>query len=225
MHVDDMCIVGEAAFVTEITQSISSEFEVSSDEDLDHFLSMSVTRDLSTRTVYLSQEHYIRDLLTKYLDSSFEKVSTLTSKSFKDVGPCQASDKPSSGPYASLLGTLLWVAQCTRPYITFAVNRLSQFRWDASEEHWLAATQILHYLASMSLFCLSLGGSNFSLQGFSDPNWGEDRHDQKSTSGFTYLVGCGPISWKSCKPQTVSLSSTEAEYKYLSDSCCEAMWL
>jgi hypothetical protein len=38
-------------------------------------------------------------------------------------------------------------------------------------------------------------------------------------------MGDGAISWKSRKQATVSLSSTEAEYKALSDSCKEGLWL
>ena len=59
----------------------------------------------------------------------------------------------------------------------------------------------------------------------SDSDWAEDRVDQRSTSGYTYRFGTGAISWKSKKQPTVSLSSTKSEYKALSDSCKEALWL
>ena len=35
----------------------------------------------------------------------------------------------------------------------------------------------------------------------------------------------GPISWVSHKQKTIALSSTEAEYMALSDSCQQLMWL
>lgn len=38
-------------------------------------------------------------------------------------------------------------------------------------------------------------------------------------------MGDGTISWRSKKQPTVSLSSTKAEYKAMSDSCKEALWL
>ena len=44
-------------------------------------------------------------------------------------------------------------------------------------------------------------------------------------SAYTYRIGDGAISWKSRKQATVLLSSTEAEYKALSDSCKEGIWL
>lgn len=61
--------------------------------------------------------------------------------------------------------------------------------------------------------------------GYTDSDWAEDRFDQRSTLAYTYCIGCSSVSWKSRKQPTVSLSSTEAEYKALSDSCKEAIWL
>jgi hypothetical protein len=64
------------------------------------------------------------------------------------------------------------------------------------------------------------------LSGFSNSDWAEDCQDWCSTSGYTCSLGAGSISWKSRKQATVLLSSTEAEYKAMSDSCKEGlMWL
>lgn len=204
VHVDDMCVVGQDAFVSEIESSITKHFEVSSNEEHHHFLSIEITRDLSTRTVFLCQQHYISDLVKQHLPDSFKKVSTPTSSLFKDLHPKLPSEKPADGPYASLVGALLWVAHCTRPDISFAVSRLSQHLRDPSEEHWLAVLRVLSHLGSTSSLKLSLGGDDFSVAGFSDSDWAEESHDRRSTTGYTFLVGCGPISWKLRKQQTVS---------------------
>jgi hypothetical protein len=104
------------------------------------------------------------------------------------------------------------------------VNRLSQHLRDPSEAHWHAAVRVLNYLVSTKNLKLKLGGK-LDLSGYSDSDWAEDRDDRKSTSAYTYRIGDGAISWKSRKQATVSLSSTEAEYKALSDSCKEGLWL
>jgi hypothetical protein len=119
---------------------------------------------------------------------------------------------------------LLWISQCTRPDIAFAVNKLSQYLRDPSLSHWYAAVGILNYLKTTSTLKLRLGGS-LNVSGYSDSDWAEDRDDRRSTSAYTYRIGDGAISWKSRKQATVSLSSTEAEYKALSDSCKEGLWL
>ena len=62
------------------------------------------------------------------------------------------------------------------------------------------------------------------LEAYSDANWAEDRTDRKSNSGYKCFLG-GTVSW-SCRKQTcVSLSSTEAEYIALAETCQEVIYL
>lgn len=110
VHVNDMCIVGNDTFVEEIVGSISARFDISSNEELHHFLSISITRNLSTHTVYLSQLHYIRDLVAHFLGGQASHQPTPTSPSFKDLSPLTPDETSSPGPYSSLVGALLWVA-------------------------------------------------------------------------------------------------------------------
>src|SRR5882672_3444670 len=61
--------------------------------------------------------------------------------------------------------------------------------------------------------------------GYCDANYAEDAHDCKSTSSYVFMLVGGPISWKSKKQSSVSLSTTEAEYYALGVACQEAAWL
>jgi hypothetical protein len=223
-HVDDLAIVGEPPFVDSLISSIGQRFKIGADEELNHFLSLKITRSLPDRHVFLNQAHYISDLCTRFLDGKPTSVSTPTDSHFKNLGRRHSSEPVSSGPYPQLIGSLLWVSQCTRPDISFAVNRLSQHLRDPSDAHWHTGLRILNYLVATKDLKLRLGG-DMVLSGYSDSDWAEDRDDRRSTSAYTYRVGDGAISWKSRKQATVSLSSTEAEYKALSDSCKEGLWL
>jgi hypothetical protein len=49
--------------------------------------------------------------------------------------------------------------------------------------------------------------------------------DRRSTIGYAFSIGSGVISWSSKKHSTVSLSSTEAEYKASCATTCEVVWL
>jgi hypothetical protein len=42
---------------------------------------------------------------------------------------------------------------------------------------------------------------------------------------FSFNIGTGVVSWSSKKQPTVSLSSTEAEYKALCNATYEVVWL
>lgn len=224
VHVDDLAIVGEDKVIQPLMDSCEQAFKVGQREELHHFLSLKITRDIEKRHVYLSQEHYIVELQKQYFPDSLLSAKTPTASNFKDLGRRQESEDLSPGPYSSLVGALLWVAQSTRANISFAVNRLSQFLKDHFGAHWDAALRVLCYLITTKDYKLCLGG-NLDCCGYSDSDWAEDRFDRRSTSVYTYCVGCGSISWKSRKQPTVSLSSTEAEYKALSDSCKEGIWL
>lgn len=224
VHVDDLAVVGEESVIQPLMDDLEKKYKVGQREELNHFLSLKITRDKSNNLVYLSHSHYIRDVHAQFLPGDSITVNTPTASTFKDLGPKSDSEAPLPGPYSSLIGALLWIAQSTRADVSFAVNRLSQFLHKPSAAHWHAALRVLRYLHTTKDLRLCLGG-NLEFCGYSDSDWAEDRFDRRSTSAYTYCIGCGSISWKSRKQPTVSLSSTEAEYKAMSDSCKEAIWL
>lgn len=176
VHVDDLSVVGPDDFVDSFISRISTHFEIGSNEELHHFLSLDIHRDLSKNLVLINQAHYLKDLCDKFLPTSHVKVRTPTDGTFKDLLPRASHESPSPGHYPSLIGALLWVAQCTRPDISFAVGRLSQFLCDPSERHWLAGLCVLNYLITTSHLSLTMGGDP-SILGYSDSDWAEDRHD------------------------------------------------
>ena len=54
---------------------------------------------------------------------------------------------------------------------------------------------------------------------------GPDVTERKSTSGYTFTVCGGLVSWRSKRQEIVALSSTEAEYIALSLAAQELVWL
>ena len=48
--------------------------------------------------------------------------------------------------YASIIGSLRYAIDCTRPDITYAVGVLSRFSSKPSRDHWLAIERIMRYL-------------------------------------------------------------------------------
>ena len=63
------------------------------------------------------------------------------------------------------------------------------------------------------------------LIGYSDADWGGDKNDCKSTSGFIFQIGGTAITWQSKKQTCVTLSTAEAEYVALAGAAQEAVWL
>ena len=61
--------------------------------------------------------------------------------------------------------------------------------------------------------------------GFTDSDWPGDPDDRKSTTGYVFTLGSGPITWSCQKQSAISLSSTEAEYHAAVEANKEALWL
>ncbi|MCI56384.1 putative retroelement protein, partial [Trifolium medium] len=55
-------------------------------------------------------------------------------------------DLGSEVPYLSAIGALMYLANCTRPDIAFAVNLLARFSSRATKRHWKGIKHIFRYL-------------------------------------------------------------------------------
>jgi hypothetical protein len=129
--------------------------------------------------------------------------------------------------YKELMGSLNHLAIFTRPDISLAVSKLSQFNQDPSVTHLNAARRILKYAVSTKNFTIKYGGSPgrspgaIQISGYADADWGSDLTERKSTTGYIFMMNGGPVSWTSKKQTTVALSTMEAEYMALSDAARE----
>ncbi|RVW91534.1 Retrovirus-related Pol polyprotein from transposon TNT 1-94 [Vitis vinifera] len=68
-------------------------------------------------------------------------------------------------------------------------------------------------------------GGDDELVAYTDSDYAGDLEDQKSTSGYVFLLSSGAISWSSKKQPVVSLSTTEAEFIAATSCACQAVWL
>jgi hypothetical protein len=127
--------------------------------------------------------------------------------------------------YRSIIGMLQY-ATITRPDLTFAVNKVSQFFSQPSDTHWQAVKLILRYIASTLSLGLHLTKAyDLHLQAFCDADWAGCPDDRCSTTGFAIFLGSNLVSWSSKKWSTVSRSSTEAKYRAMTVATAELMWL
>src|SRR5882672_3979875 len=114
----------------------------------------------------------------------------------------------------------------TRPNISYAVIKLSQFSANPSKEHLDRALYICRYLLSTPNYDLVFNGSSKEgLIAFSDSDWASDPVMCHSTTGYIIQLAHGPVSWLSHRQKTVALSSTKAEYMALSDCCRQVVWI
>jgi hypothetical protein len=132
-------------------------------------------------------------------------------------------------PYESLVGNVLYLSICTRPDISYSVNRVSRFMKNPGKNHWIACKRILRYLKSTPQLGLQYrndqNDNEIELTGYCDADWAGDVDDRKSTTGYVIKINDCLINWVSKKQSTVSLSSAEAEYMSISATIQEMKWI
>ena len=117
-------------------------------------------------------------------------------------------------------------ATITRPDISHVVGVLAQFMQSPTCVHLNAGRKVLRYLKGTFNHGLFYGKKNdLTVSTFSDADWAGSMNDKRRISGYVFLLGTTTISWSSKKQPTVALSSTEAEYRAMTNATCEAMWI
>eukprot|EP00253_Pinus_taeda_P013652 PITA_13652 len=122
-------------------------------------------------------------------------------------------------------GKLLYLTH-TRPDLSFAVGLVARFLQTPRESHWKAAKRILRYVRGTIQFGIHYSAKATPLLvGFNDSDWAGDPDDRKSTAGYVFTLGSGPITWACKKQAAISLSSAEAEYRGAVEASKEALCL
>ncbi|CAL8167524.1 unnamed protein product [Prunus armeniaca] len=127
--------------------------------------------------------------------------------------------------YRQLVGGLHYLS-LTRPNISFAVNKLSQFMHQPSNIHWQALKRLLHYLKGIIYHGLFLKCScTTTLSAFSNAYWDGNRDDRTSTTAYIVYLGGNLISWSSYKQQVIARSSTKVKYCVVACTAAELAWI
>lgn len=226
VYVDDILIFyNNAREMQKVKRELMSKFEMKDLGKAELFLGMRLEQEDSH--IKIDQEEYIEKLLRRFGMENCKTVAT-------PAVPGQHLKKPEGSyipsdkiPYRELIGSLMYLAVCTRPDIAHAVSIMSQFCNCYEEIHWSAAKRILRYLKGTKNMGIvySSDACSTEVQGYSDADHGGNIIDRKSYSGNVFTLSGGAISWQSTKQRSVAISTAEAEYMSLSEAAKEAIFL
>lgn len=223
LYVDDFFIFSSNEYQKKmLCELLNSNFSIKLLGPVKQVLGMKVERNRKQGILKLSQSEYVKNLLIKFGMEDCHKVATPMEVNFN---PPKAEVIDDRFPYQELIGSLMYLAVCSRPDIAFVCSKLSQYNTCYNEVHWLAAKRVLRYLSGTSDYGLNFRRGSKKVEISSDADWAGDINDRKSYSGFVSRYGLNLINWHSHKQSTVACSSTEAEYYALGTSVKEAKFL
>lgn len=223
LYVDDFFVFSNNKVgKNEIYDILKNKFKIKILGPVKQVLGMKVDRNKDKGILKLSQGQYIKNLLIKFGMTNCHKASTPMEVNLKLE---KASSCDTMYPYQELIGSIMYLAVCTRPDIAYVCSKLSQYNTCFNKTHWLAAKRVLRYLLGTIDYGLTYrkGGSTVEIS--SDADWAGDIVDRRSYTGLISKFGSSVINWESRKQQTVACSSTEAEYYGLGNAVKEAKFL
>ena len=225
IYVDDILVAtSDTALLISTKTQIANAFDSRDLGPASFFLGIDITRDRTTKTIKLSQTRHTTDLLSKFSmteSKPFDTPSTIALKLTADGEPLDTK----THPYSTLIGSLMYLASCTRPDIAQAVGALARYMANPTTAHWTAAKHVLRYLSGTTDYGIVFTPSNSQLTAFCDANHAGDIDTRRSTTGYVFILNNGAITWSSRLQPTVAASTTEAEYMAAAATVKEALWL
>src|SRR5271168_2717128 len=213
IHVDDGLVVTNLLplynwFVLEISKTI--EFICLGPVLNTRYLGQRIIRNRSNKTIQLSQSDLIIALLDNWGLTESKMSNVPLHHNPSNLPPCSpnsCNDIPDDKillSYQRLVGSLTYLAICTRPDIAYTAMSLGQFNANPTHTHLACAKGVLRYLAGTINMCLQFPSpipqpTSSPTRALSDADWASDEKDRKSISGFCFYFLNSLVSWSSRK--------------------------
>ena len=120
----------------------------------------------------------------------------------------------------------MYLANCTRPDISFAVNLLARFSSAPTKRHWKGIKHILRYFrGNIDLSLFYFNNLKQELIGYVDAGYLFNPHKAKSQTGYVFTNNRTAISWRSQKQTLVPTFSNNSEIIALHEVSTECVWI
>jgi hypothetical protein len=233
VYVDDCYIVGHEKCIENFISDIKSKgLKVKIEDKPSDYLSCEIVFNDDKSCAWLGQPHLIKRMEKTFgeLVKGNYKYQTPGTPGYNLVRPTSESEKLSVEQqkiYRSGVGTLLQFVKHSRPDINNPVRELSKSMDCASEASFKEMKRVIKFVLDTRQYGLKLQPSllgddkEWSITVYSDSDWAGDKETRRSISGYIIFVMNCPILWRSKQQDSVTLSSTEAEYVALSEAAKE----
>ena len=237
VYVDDLLTTGTSVEAVERLFESLSSLSIKDLGRVSKFLGMRVNLD-DTGKYTLDQEEAIADLLRTNGLAEANPTRAPIGNDCYDIPPDDVellgSTSVGTGPtvrsFQSLVGSLLWIARCTRPDIAFAVHKATRQTHAPRVIDWKLAKRIARYLKGTASLKITMSPGQEQYQGleleaFSDADFAGDKGERKSMTGGVLRLNGMTVSWGARKQCGFSLSTMEAEFVAASEMARDLLGL
>ena len=217
VYVDDILLSGPLDLVRATSSTIRNVWKASELEvlDVDHeirFLGCEIAVTEDYDAVFIHQRPYIDEILRHHATpvtdlspiQSPKELVTFEAKEGEDPG---SEEEVRQAQRAC--GELLWVAQRSRPDISFVVCAMGSLLTRAAPRCLSIATRLRSYLQRTKNLALALKPTNNEFTIYTDSSFAPE--GSKSHSGMVAVWLGAPVCWRSSKQPFICLSTAECE--------------
>ncbi|CAI7931717.1 unnamed protein product [Closterium sp. NIES-54] len=128
VYVDDLVFaIADKVALADVKLELQKRHTCTDLGELRHYLGLQITRDRAARTITLSQSHMMEQILQRFeLQHSTVQCIPLA-VDLRLIRPFPDEPFEPSGPYAELVGCLMYLMTCTRPDLAFPLSILARF--------------------------------------------------------------------------------------------------
>ncbi|GMI78221.1 cysteine-rich RLK (RECEPTOR-like protein kinase) 8 [Hibiscus trionum] len=161
LYVDDILLAtNEKCMLHEVKQFLSKNLDMKDIGDASYIIGIKIHRDRHKGVLGLSQETYINKVLERFwMKDCSPNVAPFVKGAKFDLNQCPKNEfereKMKNIPYASVVGSLMYVQVCTRPDIAFVVGMLGRYQSNPGIDHWKVAKKVLRYLKGTKEYMLT----------------------------------------------------------------------
>jgi len=225
IYTDDCLIfANEDSTIDSLLAELNKTYLLEDQGNVQDYLGIRITTDDTTKTITMLQTGLIESIISDIGFSSTHNTKTTPVDSVLHSDPTK-TPRQELWNYRSVLGKLNFLAQNTRPDLSFAVHQCARFCTNPTALHELALKRIIRYLVLTSNRGLILHPSkDFRLDMYVDADFAGLWHQQHSAmrecvlscTGYIITYCNCPIHWVSKLQTEIALSTTESEYIALS---------
>ncbi|KAH9794569.1 Integrase catalytic domain-containing protein [Citrus sinensis] len=166
-------------------------------DDAQRILGIKICKDKKNESVWLTQKSYLKKVLERFgVDDKTKPVCTPLAPHFK----LNSSSCPRSQEERDYMARVSYASAVGSLMYAMVCTRP-----DISQ--------------AVSMDC------GQQCVGYCDSNFAGDLDKRRSTTGYVFTLGGGPVSWRSILQSTIALSTMEAEYMAATEAVKEAIWL